>query len=856
MASTQTYSYSPEKRSYLTHDYFVLEHNPAAGAPLDECAGELGVEVIEQVGEIQNLWLVRSVKTMSRIHARSTQDSVHARYESLRKRAATSSSFWVRSDHQRRARRVFSSINYLAAQAPRQRTKRDDTLIQRAPPPATPADQTPDTSTAVAAQLGISDPLFPSQWHIINPDFPEHMMNVSGLWEMGITGRGVITSLVDDGLDYNNRDLAENFDAAHSYDFNDHTDLPTPVLADDRHGTRCAGQIGAVKNDVCGVGLAYESKVAGVRILSGPITDVDEAAALNYGFHNVSIYSCSWGPPDDGKSMEAPSYIIEKAVVNGIQNGRGGKGSIFVFASGNGAMFGDQCNFDGYTNSIYSVTVAAVDYKGLHPYYSEACAANMVVAYSSGSGKSIVTSDVGDGKCSNSHGGTSAAAPNAAGVFALALSLRPDLSWRDIQHLCIRTALKINPDDPDWERTASGRSFSYKYGYGQLSAYAFVTAAQSWSPVKPQAWLHPSAIQINNGSLLEEEGEMTGGVPIVSGGVSSTFTVTQEMMEQHNLEDIEHVTVRVWISHTKRGDVEVELFSPNGIRSVLAAPRSQDFDTTGFRGWRFMSIKHWGENPLGQWHIKVSDQSVEGQNGTFHGWRLMFWGSTIDPSRAKTYALPNNEHLLPSLEEPESIVIPTSVTTKFLPKPTLGLPDDHESAEGEADRPAFSGKPATPSMTPTPDEGWFADMSNLVYNSRWIFGALGVVLLFGIGTGVFFWRRRVRRRAAYSSLAVEDVAMTSVTGTVRPGVRAKELYDAFGEVSDDEDADEEEHMLEASTRPEIHSGFLDDDEESIESTPRYRDDPETGDDQRRHLTAEGRPDSVGSGSSWDHASQT
>lgn len=141
---------------------------------------------------------------------------------------------------------------------------------------------------------------------------------------------------------------------------------------------------------MCGVGIAYDSKVAGVRILSGPISDVDEAAALNYGFQNVSIYSCSWGPPDNGMSMEGPNYLIQKAVVNGINNGRGGKGSIFVFASGNGAAHGDQCNFDGYTNSIYSVTVSAVDYKGLHPYYSEPCAANMIVAYSSGSNHQIV----------------------------------------------------------------------------------------------------------------------------------------------------------------------------------------------------------------------------------------------------------------------------------------------------------------------------------------------------------------------------------------------------------------------------------------------------------------------------------
>ncbi len=70
-----------------------------------------------------------------------------------------------------------------------------------------------------------------------------------------------------------------------------------------------------------------------------------------------------------------PGYLVRKAVVNGINEGREGKGSIFVFASGNGGDFQDQCNFDGYTNSIYSVTVSAVDYKGLHPSYSEECTA-------------------------------------------------------------------------------------------------------------------------------------------------------------------------------------------------------------------------------------------------------------------------------------------------------------------------------------------------------------------------------------------------------------------------------------------------------------------------------------------------
>jgi hypothetical protein len=94
--------------------------------------------------------------------------------------------------------------------------------------------------------------------------------------------------------------------------------------------------VAAGKNDHCGVGIAYDSKVCGSRILSGAISDADEAASLNLGYQNVSIYSCSWGPPDNGKTMEGPTILIKKALVNGVENGRGGKGSIFVFELPNG----------------------------------------------------------------------------------------------------------------------------------------------------------------------------------------------------------------------------------------------------------------------------------------------------------------------------------------------------------------------------------------------------------------------------------------------------------------------------------------------------------------------------------------
>jgi kexin len=151
----------------------------------------------------------------------------------------------------------------------------------------------------------------------------------------------------------------------------------------------------------------------------------------------------------------------------------------------------------------------------------------------------------------------------------------------------------INPEDPDWEPMASGQQYSYKYGFGRLNAYAYIQTAQDWQLVKPQAWFHPVAMQINNGTLLTETGAMEGGQPIIPGGLMSSFTVTQDMLDVHNFEGLEHVTVRVWISHTKRGDVAVELTSPHGIRSVLAAKRDHDRAEIGFRGWRFMTIKHW-----------------------------------------------------------------------------------------------------------------------------------------------------------------------------------------------------------------------------------------------------------------------
>ncbi|KAK7034041.1 pheromone processing endoprotease [Paramarasmius palmivorus] len=746
----------PAKRTYATHIYYVLEHESRTdGTPLDTILQELQVEMVEQVGALKDHWLVRREKSLEELAKRelSGDDPVLARYNEMRALED--------SNPLKRSRTSRSSVRSLSRQVPRQRVK-------RAPPPI-PAPQYP--SEEVAERFGIKDPLFSKQWHLVNDDFPEHMMNVTGVWEMGYKGKGVTSSLIDDGLDYTSEDLADNFDAANSHDYNDHVDLPTPKLWDDTHGTRCAGQVAAVRNGVCGVGIAYESKVAGVRILSGFISDADEAAALNYGYQDVSIYSCSWGPPDDGRTMEGPDHLINKAILEGINNGRGGKGSVFVFASGNGAASGDQCNFDGYTNSIWSVTVSAVDHQGNHPYYSESCAANMIAAYSSGSGKSITTTDKGKNKCSSSHGGTSAAAPNAVGVFALALEARPDLTWRDIQHLCVETARTDNLDEPEWERTATNRLYSYKYGYGALDGYRFVKAALDWQLVKPQVWYKSPTVQLGEGKMTEDQ-NFTGGVPITETGVTSVITVTKDTLLSYNFDQLEHINVKVWISHEKRGDVEIEVVSPNGVKSMLSGQRTGDIADTGFPGWVFMSVKHWGEDPIGDWTIRVWDAANENFNGNFLGWNILFWGSAIDAAKATKYELPLDDKVFPPPENAPSAPLPSPSTSRMHTKPT-----------------AFLGEPSE-SVTPHGP-----GLAKLISEQKWFFALLGFIVVGGLGVGVFFWWRHSKRNS-YSSLA-GDVPMSSMErGRVSNN---RELYDAFGETADDdEDVAVERPLLQRS----------------------------------------------------------
>lgn len=193
----------PSKRTYDTHNYYALEYFPGQtfGASLDEVATTLGVEVVEKVGAFQDTWLVRAEKPVNPLDNREESvDSVLSTFEELQIQA--SSPIISRSEETLLAKRVVASVTFLERQLLQE-------LVKRAPPTVAPSHRA--TAQQVAERLHLQDPLFTQQWHLVNDEHPENMMNTTPVWDMGLTGKGVLVSFIDDGLDDQAEDLKDAF---------------------------------------------------------------------------------------------------------------------------------------------------------------------------------------------------------------------------------------------------------------------------------------------------------------------------------------------------------------------------------------------------------------------------------------------------------------------------------------------------------------------------------------------------------------------------------------------------------------------------------------------------------------------
>lgn len=441
----------------------------------------------------------------------------------------------------------------------------------------------------------LPDPLYEDQWHLHS-----HPIAVDADYAgANVTGAGITIAIVDDGLQHIHPEIRANYDAAHSWDFNDKDSDPSPNHIMDRHGTSCAAVAAAVKeNGHCGRGVAYGAKLVGYRAIAAPLTDFETAQALTHNaIATVSIFSCSWGPTDDGQTIEAPDEMVEEALAwhtNG-KRGRLGKGTIYVWAAGNGRDNGDSCAYDGWAASPYVITIGAMDHTGAQSWYSESCSALMAVCPSSGASRGIVTADLlggPDGECTRTFGGTSSATPLAAGIIALLLQERSDLTWRDVMHVIAKGATQM-----DNEASINSRRYrhSEKFGFGLMKIPPLLRVARAHQLVPDMKTWESAHNLIGDAKTL----------PIVL-----RINVTN-----CDISFIEQVTVTLAIMHPVRGRVSAILKSPEGIVSNLAPARPRDMNENWpLFGFRLLSRKHWGEaTSNGTWVVEVNSLDNQGQ---------------------------------------------------------------------------------------------------------------------------------------------------------------------------------------------------------------------------------------------------
>ena len=460
----------------------------------------------------------------------------------------------------------------------------------------------------------LDDPEMNAQWHLINTGQNGGTVgedaNVTAAWDIA-DGTGVQISIIDDGFAHSHTDLSPGYQSADSYDYCSNDGDPTPS-SNHGHGTSAAGVAGGRGNNTYGIaGVAYNSDMSGTRLIACGFSDSTAANALSLNDQANDIYSNSWGPSDDGETLEGPGPLLIAAFESDFTTGRGGLGNIITWAGGNGHGDSDNSNYDGYANARQTISVGAITNSGTQSWYSEEGANVLVVAHSNGGSLGIVTADIpgsggynSSGDVARNFGGTSSATPLVSGVAALILDVDPTLTARDVMAILAKSARKNDPSDSSWSTNGAGHEISHTYGFGVVDAHAAVSLAANWTKLQTEASFSSSMSTVSS-SIADN------GAP-----VTDTITINQDLR-------IEYVEVVVNISHTARGDLEIILTSPDGTDSILAEEHSDSGND--YTAWSFGSVRHMDEFALGDWTLSIEDKA-NGDTGTFDDWHLVFHG--------------------------------------------------------------------------------------------------------------------------------------------------------------------------------------------------------------------------------------
>ena len=474
-----------------------------------------------------------------------------------------------------------------------------------------------DRCSNISRSAGINDPLYGCQWHLNNDnqfrDGAGEDIRVEEVWPT-YTGSGINVAVVDDGMHHQHEDLTDNVLTTlnHNYD-PDLTDIYHPF---EDHGTAVAGLVAAKDNSLGMRGVAPEAKIYGYNLLVEQ-SDANEANAMSRNSAATAISNNSWGPRESGLP-EPATELWEAAVRDGVTTGYGGKGVFYAWAAGNGGD-DDYSTLDEYAN-FYAVTaVCAAGHDDIRSDYSEA-GANLWVCGPSSSGRvgqpRIATTDNGS-RYRGTFGGTSAATPIVSGVVALVREANTALTWRDVKLILAASARKNDPDNTGWVEgafkygSATDRyNFNHEYGFGMVDAKAAVDLAPGWTNARDLR------------EITSESGVINLRIPDFPSFGTPT-TVTTSLNVDPYVEFVEFVEVNAHFNHSAFRDLTVVLVSPSGAVSTLSP--------TGFRSgalttaFRFGSARHLGEDPAGEWTLRVTD-ALRGDSGRLRSWGLTIYG--------------------------------------------------------------------------------------------------------------------------------------------------------------------------------------------------------------------------------------
>lgn len=210
----------------------------------------------------------------------------------------------------------------------------------------------------------------------------------------------------------------------------------------------------------------------------------------------------------------------------------------------------------------------------------------------------------------------------------------------------------------------------------------------------------------------------------------------------------------------------------------------------------------------------VKDTQVNEHLGRFIDWRLNLWGESIDESIQTLHPLPDDHD--DDHETAPGSVATTSVEIGTAPTDAPANPSDHihrpvnSKPSSTSSSSTTNLSPTTPtsasseSSSPTPtgvvSGGFFPSFLPTFGVSQrtqiWIYGAFGLILLFGLALGGYFLIQRRRRRRNiprddYEFEVLDNNDDDDRGGSGRGGGgkakrRAGELYDAFAGGSDEE----------------------------------------------------------------------